>query len=158
MKNLAILGSTGSIGRNTLKLVAAFPDRLCAKVLTAKTNLQLLVQQIEIFRPDLVAVFDQASAASLRKQLPAGTRVQILFGEEGYCAAAGWAAVDQVVTAMVGAAGLAPTLAAIAAGKDIALANSATATSSGWKNPVTSTRRRTRRPSSGTIVSRKITP
>jgi len=126
MKNLAILGSTGSIGRNTLKLVAAFPDRLCAKVLTAKTNLQLLVQQIEIFRPDLVAVFDQASAASLRKQLPAGTRVQILFGEEGYCTAAGWAAVDQVVTAMVGAAGLAPTLAAIAAGKDIALANKET--------------------------------
>lgn len=126
MKNLAILGSTGSIGRNTLKIVEAFPERLCAKVLTAKTNLHLLLQQIAFFRPELVVVFDREAAERLRKELPAGTRVQILFGEAGYCAAAAWESVDQVVTAMVGAAGLAPTLAAITAGKDIALANKET--------------------------------
>ena len=126
MKNLAVLGSTGSIGRSTLDLVAAFPERLAAKVLTAKTNLALLLQQIDIFRPELVAVFDRTSAESLQRQLPPGARVQVLYGEEGYCAAASWASVNQVVTAMVGAAGLAPTLAAIAAGKDIALANKET--------------------------------
>ena len=126
MKNLAVLGSTGSIGRSTLDLVAAFPERLSAKVLTARTNLGILLQQIDIFRPELAVVFDRASAESLQSQLPAGTRVQVLFGEEGYCAAASWASVDQVVTAMVGAAGLAPTLAAIAAGKDVALANKET--------------------------------
>jgi 1-deoxy-D-xylulose-5-phosphate reductoisomerase len=126
MKNLAVLGSTGSIGRSTLDLVAAFPERLAAKVLSAKTNLALLLQQIDIFRPELVAVFDRTSAESLQRQLPPGTRVQVLYGEEGYCAAASWASVNQVVTAMVGAAGLAPTLAAIAAGKDIALANKET--------------------------------
>ena len=126
MKNLAILGSTGSIGRSTLDLVAAFPERLSAKVLTARTNLGLLLQQIDIFRPELAVVFDRACAESLQRQLPAGARVQVLHGEEGYAAAASWPPVDQVVTAMVGAAGLAPTLAAIAAGKDIALANKET--------------------------------
>ncbi|MGD8541350.1 MAG: 1-deoxy-D-xylulose-5-phosphate reductoisomerase [Desulfobacteraceae bacterium] len=126
MKNLAILGSTGSIGRSTLDLVAAFPERLSAKVLTARTNLGLLLRQIDIFRPELAVVFDRDCAESLQRQLPSGARVQVLHGEEGYSAAASWASVDQVVTAMVGAAGLAPTLAAIAAGKDIALANKET--------------------------------
>lgn len=126
MKSLAVLGATGSIGRNTLKIAARFRDRFTIKVLTAKQNVNLLAEQIQIFEPQLAVVYDAKSADQLKKQLPAQLKIEILHGTEGYRTAAAWKGVDMVVGAMVGAAGLAPTLAAIDAGKDVALANKET--------------------------------
>jgi len=126
MKQLAILGSTGSIGCNTLKIVEMFPDRFIIKVLAAKNNVELLAEQIERFSPELAVVFDDQHAVRLKKRLKNNKAVEILCGREGYLAAASFKSVDMVVSAMVGAAGLLPTIAAIEAGKAIALANKET--------------------------------
>jgi len=126
MKNLSILGSTGSIGENALKIVEEFPERFKIKALAAKQNVALLARQIDFFTPELAVVFDEENAAELKKLMHAGTRVEIMHGVAGYNAAAAISGVDMVVTAMVGAAGLMPTLTAIDAGKDIALANKET--------------------------------
>jgi len=126
MKNLSILGATGSIGCNTLKIAEMFPDRFAVKILAAKNNISLLAGQIERFCPEIAVVFDEAAAVELKGMLPAGTGVEVLFGENGYKAAATHESVDLVVVAVVGAAGLMPTLSAIAAGKNIALANKET--------------------------------
>ncbi|MBL0731486.1 MAG: 1-deoxy-D-xylulose-5-phosphate reductoisomerase [Desulfosarcina sp.] len=126
MKQLAILGSTGSIGCNTLKIVEMFPDRFIIKVLAAKNNIELLAEQIERFRPELAVVFDDQHAVRLKKRLNNNKTVEILCGREGYLAAASCKSVDMVVSAMVGAAGLLPTIAAIDAGKTVALANKET--------------------------------
>ncbi|MBU2520840.1 MAG: 1-deoxy-D-xylulose-5-phosphate reductoisomerase [Proteobacteria bacterium] len=126
MKNLSILGSTGSIGRNTLKIVEMFRDRFEVKALAAANNVELLARQIEAFHPEIAVVFDENRALELKNVLPAGTGVEILYGEDGYRTAATYDSVEMVVTAMVGAAGLMPTLAAIEAGKNIALANKET--------------------------------
>jgi len=126
MKNLSILGSTGSIGCNTLKIAEMFPDRFAVKALAAKNNIPMLARQIERFCPEIAVVFDEATAVELNKKLPAGIDVEVLFGENGYKAAATYESVDLVVVAVVGAAGLIPTLSAIAAGKNIALANKET--------------------------------
>ncbi|MCD6225251.1 MAG: 1-deoxy-D-xylulose-5-phosphate reductoisomerase [Deltaproteobacteria bacterium] len=126
MKQLAILGSTGSIGCNTLKIVEMFPDRFIIKVLAAKNNIELLAEQIERFRPELAVVFDEQHAVRLKKRLNNNKTVEILCGREGYLAAASCKSVDMVVSAMVGAAGLLPTIAAIDAGKAVALANKET--------------------------------
>jgi 1-deoxy-D-xylulose-5-phosphate reductoisomerase len=126
MKNLSILGSTGSIGCNTLKIAEMFPDRFAVKVLAAKNNIPLLASQIERFCPEIAVVFDEATAVELNKMLPAGTDVEVLFGENGYKVAATHESVDLVVVAVVGAAGLMPTLSAVTAGKNIALANKET--------------------------------
>lgn len=126
MKQLCILGSTGSIGRNTLRIVDMFPGRFRVRALAAKTHVALLSEQISRFKPDMAVVFDEKRARELRRRLPAGAGVKILHGVEGYRAAASHAPVDTVVAAMVGAAGLMPALAAIDAGKNIALANKET--------------------------------
>jgi 1-deoxy-D-xylulose-5-phosphate reductoisomerase len=126
MKNLSILGSTGSIGRNTLKIVEMFSPRFSIKALAAKNNVTLLAEQIERFSPEIAVVFDEACAKDLKDRLPGGSRVEVLYGEDGYCAAACHPAADITITAVVGAAGLGPTLAAIDAGKTIALANKET--------------------------------
>ncbi len=126
MKKLSILGSTGSIGCNTLKIVEMFPDRFSVKALSAKNNISLLAGQIERFCPEMAVVFDETAAGELKNRLPVGTGVEILFGESGYKAASVHESVDLVVVAVVGAAGLMPTLSAIAAGKNIALANKET--------------------------------
>jgi len=126
MKNLSILGSTGSIGRNTLAVAERFPERFAVRVLTARGSLEILSDQVRRFEPDLAVVFDAQSADALRRMLPNGIRTEILHGREGYRLAAVHAPVDMVVSAMVGAAGLLPTLAAVYAGKDIALANKET--------------------------------
>ncbi len=125
MNNLTILGSTGSIGQNTLSVVEKFPDRFAVRALTAKGSLDILKEQILRFKPDLAVVFDEEAAGRL-KDLLSDTRTRILSGPEGYRQAAVYEPVDMVVSAMVGAAGLLPTLAAISAGKDIALANKET--------------------------------
>lgn len=131
MKSLTVLGSTGSIGRSTLDIVAAHPDRFRIEALTAGTNLDLFVTQISKFSPSLAVVLDEASAKKLSQMLPAKGRPEIMFGLEGLVAAATASAVDMVVAAIVGAAGLVPTASAIMAGKDIALANKETLVTAG---------------------------
>jgi 1-deoxy-D-xylulose-5-phosphate reductoisomerase len=126
MKQLSILGSTGSIGRNALKIVEMFPDRFSIKALAAKTNTDLLAEQIEQFAPEIAVVYDTDCKKRLKQALAPGTRAEILCDDDGYRAAATAEGVDIVVTAVVGAAGLMPTLAAIEAGKTIALANKET--------------------------------
>ncbi len=126
LKLLSILGSTGSIGCNVLKIVEFFPERFTVKALAAANNVALLAKQIERFRPEIAVVLDEKKALELKKILPAGTGVEILYGEDGYRTAAAHGSVDMVVVAIVGAAGLIPTLTAIEAGKTIALANKET--------------------------------
>jgi 1-deoxy-D-xylulose-5-phosphate reductoisomerase len=126
MKHLSILGSTGSIGTNVLNIVEMFPQKFKVKALAAGKNVSLLASQIERFKPEVVAVFDDARARELETSLSSATTVDILFGDDGYCETAAHAGVDVTVTAMVGAAGLKPTLAAIEACKTIALANKET--------------------------------
>lgn len=126
MKRLTILGSTGSIGRNTLEIVAMFPQRFSVTALTAKTGTALLAEQILRFQPKLAAVIDHYHAEQLASLLPVGFPLEIVYGEAGYRAAAVHAETDIVVTAVVGAAGLMPTLAAIEHRKHIALANKET--------------------------------
>lgn len=125
MKSLSIMGSTGSIGANALKIVEMFPDRFCVKVLAAKNNVSVLARQIQKFIPDFAVVFDEKSADEL-KRITADSGVEILYGADGYNAAASYEPVDMVIAAMVGSAGLMPTLSAIDAGKNIALANKET--------------------------------
>ena len=126
MKNLSILGSTGSIGRSTLDIAQRFPDSFKVVALTAHSNIDLLAEQIERFHPELAVVSDRDRAAALAKLLPESGRPDIQWATDGYIAAAALESVDTVVTAVVGAAGLLPTLAAIDAGKHIALANKET--------------------------------
>ena len=125
-KQLSILGSTGSIGRNAVWVAQKFPDRFRVRALAAKDNISILAGQIEALSPDLAVVIDEPNAGALRELLPAHCRTEILFGDAGYKAAATMGGVDLVVVAMVGAAGLMPTLAAIDASKDVALANKET--------------------------------
>ncbi len=123
MKCLSVLGATGSIGTSTLEIVAAFPERFSVGALCAGNNVALLAAQIERFSPELAVVVDEERAAALRKRLSSQSAVTVMSGAEGYCAAATLPSADTVVSAIVGAAGLDPTLAAIEAGKTIALAN-----------------------------------
>ncbi len=122
MKRLVILGSTGSIGTNTLDLVAKFPGEFRAVGLTAGNNLDLLEEQIRTFRPDAVALPDPQAAQRLRSRCQ-DVPVRVLAGTEGLREVAALPTADIVVSSIVGAAGLVPTLAAIQAGKPVALAN-----------------------------------
>ena len=138
MKALSVLGSTGSIGTQTLELAEEFPDRFKVVALTAGNNLDLLVQQICRHAPEAVAVADPERVAALRERLDAldpakrpARLPELLGGNEGLCAAAAWSTADLVVTGIVGCAGLLPTLAAIKAGKDLALANKETLIAAG---------------------------
>jgi 1-deoxy-D-xylulose-5-phosphate reductoisomerase len=126
MKQLSILGSTGSIGTNALEIVRMHPDRFQVKALTAANNIEFFARQIEEFKPELVAVLDKKKALELSRALTGPNRPQILFGEAGYCEAASYPDSDMVLLAMVGAAGLKPALCAIEAKKEIALANKET--------------------------------
>jgi 1-deoxy-D-xylulose-5-phosphate reductoisomerase len=126
MKHLGILGSTGSIGTSALDVVRMYPDLFKIKVLTAANNIGRLVQQIEEFKPEMVAVLDETKAFELARSLTGNCKPEILYGESGYVAAAAWASADLVLLAMVGAAGLKPALAAIEARKEIGLANKET--------------------------------
>ena len=130
MKNLTILGSTGSIGVSTLQVVENFPEDYRVVALTAGNNIDLLAAQVIKYRPQLVAVVSEKGAEQLAKKL-SGQDVEILCGIEGMIRCATYAASDMVVAAIVGAAGLVPTMAAIKAGKDIALANKETLVTAG---------------------------
>lgn len=122
MKQLTILGSTGSIGVSTLDIVAAHPDRFRVIALTAGRNLKLLAEQIRQFSPRIAAVALKEDVPRLR-ELCSGQNVTIVGGVEGLIEAATAEESHMVVAAIVGAAGLVPTAAAIHSGKDIALAN-----------------------------------
>jgi 1-deoxy-D-xylulose-5-phosphate reductoisomerase len=122
MKAISILGSTGSVGVTTLDVVGRFPGRFRVAAMAAGRNLDLFVRQIERFNPELVSVASAELASELRARL--GTRkIEIVHGLEGMAAVATHPDTRLVMSAMVGAMGLRPTLAAIKAGKDIAFAN-----------------------------------
>lgn len=125
MKRISILGSTGSIGVNALRVIESRRQDFEVVALAAGRNIDLLASQVEMFRPRLVSVIDEQHAVLLRRRL-GGDKTMILWGESGYAETASIDSADMVVSAMVGAAGLLPTLRAIEAGKDIALANKET--------------------------------
>ena len=122
MKRLAILGSTGSIGTSTLAVVESQPDEFAVVGLAAGANLDLLAHQARVFRPAVASVGSEEAARELRARL-AGLPVEVGWGREGVERVATLPEADLVVSAIVGAAGMAPTLAAVKAGKDVALAN-----------------------------------
>ncbi len=122
MKRLAVLGCTGSIGVNTLQIVEQFPERFEVVGLAAGANIQLLREQILKFRPKVVSVLNRELEEALRSDL-GDSYVQIFHGIEGLIQVATHPEVDQVVSGIVGAVGLIPTLSAVKTGKAIALAN-----------------------------------
>jgi len=124
VKRLALLGSTGSIGEQTLSVAGEFPDRFRVTALAAGRNIERLAEQVAQVRPALVSVMEEAGAAELRQRLEAASipAPEIAVGSAGLIAVAEHDA-DLVVAGLVGAVGLAPTVAAIRAGRDIALAN-----------------------------------
>ncbi len=128
-KTISILGSTGSIGTNTLDVVRRSEGLIRVKGLAAGRNIDLLAEQVHEFRPDFAAVMTQELAERLANKIDTGT--QIVWGKAGYKHIASLESVEMVVSAMVGAAGLIPTIAAIEAGKDIALANKETLVTAG---------------------------
>ncbi|HWP47843.1 MAG TPA: 1-deoxy-D-xylulose-5-phosphate reductoisomerase [Candidatus Limnocylindrales bacterium] len=129
-KNISILGSTGSVGRNTLEIVENFPENFQVWGLAAHKNIDLLEKQIKKFKPRIASLSDPALARQLKERCR-GYDVEILSGEAGAVRVATIPEVDLVVSAMVGAAGLIPTFAAISHGKDIALANKETLVTAG---------------------------
>ncbi len=124
MIGISVLGSTGSIGISTLDVIAQHPERYRAVGLAANTDVEGLFQQCERFQPTVVAMADQASAAELAKRLASiGSSIEVLAGEAGVIAIAELTDAEMVMAAIVGAAGLTPTLAAVRKGKRILLAN-----------------------------------
>ncbi len=132
MQAITLLGSTGSIGTQTLDLVAQYPERFRVVGLTSHSNVVLLAEQVRQFRPQIVAIGREELLPELRSLL---TGIQplpeLVAGSEGLCQVAAHPAAQRVVTGIVGCAGLLPTLAAIRAGKDIALANKETLVAGG---------------------------
>jgi len=120
MKRITILGSTGSIGRSTLDVISRNRSQFKVVALAAGRNIDLLEEQIRAFRPDIAAVADQQTAEELSRRV---NGVKILFGPDGVNQTAGHESADLVISAIVGSAGLVPTITAVRAGKDIGLAN-----------------------------------
>lgn len=129
MKKIAVLGSTGSIGMQALEVISHQPELYCVTALAAYRNVELLAQQIDKYRPQVAVMIDRESAKKLKSYCVGTTK--LLVGEEGLAEAATLVDNDIVLTAMVGAAGIKPTIAAIKAGKDIALANKETLVAAG---------------------------
>ncbi|MEG4232424.1 1-deoxy-D-xylulose-5-phosphate reductoisomerase [Microcoleus sp. Pol11C3] len=127
MKAITLLGSTGSIGTQTLDIVAQYPDQFRIVGLTAGRNVTLLAQQIRQFRPEIVAICDEDQLQELKEAIAdIDPQPILLAGESGVVEVAQYGDSQAVVTGIVGCAGLLPTIAAIKAGKDIALANKET--------------------------------
>jgi 1-deoxy-D-xylulose-5-phosphate reductoisomerase len=121
MKNVVLLGSTGSIGTSTVKVAEDLPDQIRLLGLAAGANFELLLEQTRKHKPAAISIFDPAKAKELQNLL--GTSAQVFCGEEGLLKLATLPAADIVLIAIVGTAGLKPALAAIRAGKDIAVAS-----------------------------------
>ena len=130
MKKIALIGSTGSIGTQTLEIVRNNPEEYKVVALACGRNLELIEAQMREFHPSFVSVGDEAGAAELRAAT-GDLGIPISFGMEGLCEAAAYPDADVTVTAIVGMIGVQPTLAAIEAGKDIALANKETLVTAG---------------------------
>ena len=130
MKKIAILGSTGSIGTQTLDVVREHSDELQVVALAAGSNKERLKEQIKEFHPKLVSLSDEKKARELKEEL-AGEQVEVVCGMEGLIEVAGADSADVVVTAVVGMMGILPTMEAIKKGKDIALANKETLVTAG---------------------------
>jgi len=130
MKNISVLGSTGSIGVNTLDIAGRYPERFGVRALACGGNISLIEEQARAFRPNVLAVRTEKDAIRLSRKLN-GSGTEVLHGVEGVVAAATEPSVDMVVSSIVGAAGLVPTMAAIEAGKDVALANKETLVTAG---------------------------
>lgn len=130
MKKIAILGSTGSIGTQTLDVVRAHSDELEVVALAAGSNKERLKEQIREFHPELVSLSDERKAQELKEEL-AGEAVEVVCGMDGLIEVAGIDSADVVVTAVVGMMGILPTMEAIRKGKDIALANKETLVTAG---------------------------
>jgi 1-deoxy-D-xylulose-5-phosphate reductoisomerase len=129
-KRIYIMGSTGSIGRQALEVVRDFPDRFEIVALAAGSNLDLLLEQAALFHPQYLAIGNPALYPELKKRME-GSKTAMYAGIDGMTAIAAASEVDLVVTAVVGAVGIRPTLAAIRAGKEIALANKETLVAAG---------------------------
>ena len=125
MKNIVVMGSTGSIGTQTLEIIRGHRDELCAIALTAKSSVDLVEKQAREFSPVLVAMYDENAARELEARL-SDTGIKVVSGMNGLIEAASLPEADTVLTAMVGMIGIQPTIAAIKAGHDIALANKET--------------------------------
>jgi 1-deoxy-D-xylulose-5-phosphate reductoisomerase len=126
MKNIAILGSTGSIGVNALRVIQANPEKYQVTALAAGKNIRLLLEQIKRFQPLAVAVMEETAANELKAQMTNSGRPEIFFGTEGFIRLATMTEADTIISAMAGAAGLLPTYSGIKAGRNIALANKET--------------------------------
>ena len=124
MKNICILGSTGSIGRSSLEVIANFPDRFRVTCLSANSNIDLLLQQVKRFQPNGVALLNEQSASTLKQYTNGST--QVLSGTKGIQELIQRDDIDIVISSMVGFAGLEPTIEAIKRGKTVALANKET--------------------------------
>lgn len=125
IKNIGVLGSTGSIGTQTLDIIEEYPALFRAGVLTARRQWEKLAEQALKFKPDLVVIGEKEHYEALKEAL-AGTETEVAAGADAIAAAAAYPEVDTVVTAMVGYSGLIPTISAIKAGKTIALSNKET--------------------------------
>ncbi len=128
VKRISILGSTGSIGRQTLEVADLFPEELAVVGLAAGDNIELLIQQVLKYNPEVISVAKKENAEILSRTFP---KLESLYGEAGLEAVAAWPGVDTVVTSITGTLGLIPTVAAIKAGKVIALANKETLVAAG---------------------------
>lgn len=127
MKKITVLGSTGSIGTQTLDIATQYPDQFQVVGLAAGSNVEILTEQIRQFRPEIVAICDKTQFSALKEAVASlGYSPILLAGEEGVVEVARYGDAESVVTGIVGCAGLLPTIAAIEAGKDIALANKET--------------------------------
>lgn len=124
-KGIAILGSTGSIGTQALEVVKSYPDYFDLQVITAQSNAELLIQQAKIFQPNAVVIGDESKYELVKEALFA-EEIHVYAGEQALSQVVEFHEIQIVLTALVGYAGLKPTLAAIDAGKDIALANKET--------------------------------
>src|SRR5258708_11417453 len=123
-RGIAILGSTGSIGRSTLAVIALHPEAFRVAVLGAFSSWQVIVEQAKEFHPEFVVLVDEEAAAKARAALrDCGSATQVESGERALSSAVSAANVHMVMAAIVGAAGLQPTLAAVRAGKRVFLAN-----------------------------------
>ncbi|MBE2896688.1 1-deoxy-D-xylulose-5-phosphate reductoisomerase [Pasteurellaceae bacterium HPA106] len=124
MQNITLLGSTGSIGKSTLSVIANNPDKFRAFALVGGQNTALMTQQCQQFQPHFAVMADERAAQTLRDNLTQlGLKTEVRSGEQAICEIAAHEQADQVMAAIVGAAGLAPTLSAIRAGKKVLLAN-----------------------------------
>lgn len=131
MRGVAILGSTGSIGRQAQKVLQELKSEFRVLAIAAGRNKELALAQARVYGPEVISLLKEEDAYWLKNNLPTGSKIEVLWGIEGLLSVATWPGVDIVLNAVSGAVGLLPTIKAIEAGKDIALANKETLVAAG---------------------------